>query len=70
MSKIGKIAKCSKCGQEKSIFYELDVAGGEKKVYCKKCDEWNHEKVKCKKCGQELQQQELADHLLAYHSEI
>jgi hypothetical protein len=34
MSKIGKIAKCSGCGQEKPIFSELDDSRGNKIVYC------------------------------------
>jgi DNA-directed RNA polymerase subunit RPC12/RpoP len=55
MSKIGKIAKCSGCGEEKPIFSELDDS---------------HEKIKCERCGQLLLHQELADHLLEYHSEI
>ena len=37
MSKIGKIAKCSGCGQEKPIFSELDDSRGNKIVYCENC---------------------------------
>ena len=66
MSMVGTIAKCSKCGEKKEIVSELEVAGGENKGYCKECHEWSHEKVKCKKCGQELEQQELADYLIAH----
>ena len=57
------IAKCSKCGEKKEIFSQLD--GHPRRVYCKKCHDWNHEKLTCEKCGEELEQQELADHLLA-----
>ena len=58
------IAECSKCG-EKKVISQFD--GPPRRVYCKKCDDWNHEKVTCEKCGEELEQQELADHLLAHH---
>ena len=64
MSKIGKIAKCSGCGQEKPIFSELDDSRGNTRV------KYNHEKIKCERCGHVLLHQELADHLLEYHSEI
>ena len=37
MSKMGKIAKCSGCGQEKPIFSELDDSRGDKLVYCENC---------------------------------
>ncbi|MGB8101226.1 MAG: hypothetical protein WCE96_06055 [Nitrososphaeraceae archaeon] len=70
MSKIGKIAKCSGCRQEKPIFSELDDSRGDKLVYCENCVKYNHEKIKCERCGQVLLHQELADHLFEYHSEI
>jgi ribosomal protein S27E len=70
MSKIGKIATCSGCNQEKPIFSELDDSHGGKRVYCEKCVKDNHEKIKCGRCGQLLLHRELADHLLEYHSEI
>ncbi len=70
MSKIGKIAKCSGCGQEKPIFSELDDFRRGKRVYCENCVKSNQEKIKCERCGQVLLHQELADHLLEYHSEI
>ena len=46
MSKIGKIAKCSGCGQEKPIFSELNDSRGDKRVYCENCVKNNHEKIK------------------------
>jgi len=69
MSKIGKIAKCSGCRQEKPIFSELDDSRGDKRVYCENCVKNNYEKIKCGRCGQLLLHEELADHHLAYHSE-
>jgi ribosomal protein S27E len=54
MSKIGKIAKCSGCGQEKPIFSELDDSRENKIVYCENCVKYNHEKIKCERCGQLL----------------
>ena len=59
MSKIGKIAKCSGCRQEKPIFSELDDSRGDKLVYCENCVKYNHEKIKCERCGQVLLHQEL-----------
>ena len=70
MSKIGKVAKCGACGQEKPIFSELDDSRGNKIVYCENCVKYNNEKIKCERSGQLLLHQELADHLLEYHSEI
>jgi hypothetical protein len=54
MSKIGKIAKCSGCGQEKPIFSELDDSREDKRVYCENRVKFNHEKIKCERYGQLL----------------
>ena len=70
MSMTGKIAKCSGWGQEKPIFSELHDSKGDKRVYCENCVKSNQEKIKCDRCRQLLLYQELADHLVAYHSEI
>jgi DNA-directed RNA polymerase subunit RPC12/RpoP len=69
MSKIGKIAKCSVCGQEKTIFYDWSSdPQQQEKLYCKECYESSKQKLRCAHCGEQVKREFYADHLRDMHS--
>jgi ribosomal protein S27E len=70
MSRVGKIAKCSECRKEKTIFYEdFNESLQSKRLYCKECFDYGKEKVKCAQCGQEVIRGVYAEHVTDMHRE-
>jgi RNase P subunit RPR2 len=48
------VGKCSGCGQQKRLLYEITVGEKTKNKYCKKCHQNLYSKIKCRFCGEEV----------------
>lgn len=69
VSQIGKLYRCSNCGQEKIIHSEIFSESSDfHSHYCKECYTLLNEKVECRFCNEKVRRKDLAKHLSDYHN--
>lgn len=61
------VGKCSGCGQQKRLWYEITVGEKRKKKYCKNCYQNLYAKIKCRFCGEEMMKDYYYKHLTDAH---
>lgn len=61
------VGKCSGCGQQKRLWYEITVDEKKKNKYCKKCYQNLYSKIKCRFCGEEMIKDYYYEHLSKIH---
>jgi hypothetical protein len=70
ISNIGKLLKCSNCGQEKVIHSEeFSEKSDFHSHYCEECTMLLNEKTKCKFCNEEIIRKDLPKHIIDFHAE-
>jgi RNase P subunit RPR2 len=61
------VGKCSGCGQQKRLWYEITIGEKTKNKYCKKCYQNLYSKIKCRFCGEEMIKDYYYKHLSEIH---
>ncbi|HJR84592.1 MAG TPA: hypothetical protein VJ772_04390 [Nitrososphaeraceae archaeon] len=68
VSKIGKLYKCSNCGEEKIIdSEEFSEKSNIHSHYCEECTNLLNQDIQCKFCNKEIIRKNLPKHVSDYH---